>query len=89
MNKNRLTEIEMMLHTELLTTWQPVAALAVRCSMPVKTALSALLNMEGRGIVKKVRVRIDGHNKVHCFKKLEYVRVLGVQMPMEVSVEEG
>lgn len=88
MNKNRLTEIETTLHKELLTTWQPVAAIAERCSMPVKTALSALLDMEGRGIVKKVRVRIDGHNRVHCFKKLEYVKVIGMLVETAAEVEE-
>lgn len=87
MNKNRLAEIEARLHIELLNTWQPVAALAIRCKMPIKTALSALLHMERRGIVKKARVRIDGHNCVHLFKKLDYVQALGVKMPVE-SMEE-
>jgi hypothetical protein len=88
MNHNRLTEIEAKLHSELLNTWQPVAALAVRCNIPVKSALCALLAMEARGIVKKVRSRIDGHNKVHLFKKLDYVKVMGVQMPYSREAEE-
>lgn len=87
MNKTRLSAIESKLHTELLSTWQPVAALAVRCKIPTKTALTALLQMEGRGIVKKARVRIDGHNLVHLFKKPSYVNVLGIMMPV-ASMEE-
>lgn len=87
MDKNMRQDAETKLHAELLNTWQPVAALAIRCNLPTKTALSALLRMEGRGIVKKARVRIDGHNCVHLFKKLDYVQVFGVNMPVE-SMEE-
>jgi len=88
MNKNRLSHVESKLHKELLPTWQPVAALAMRCNIPIKTALSALLSMEQRGIVKKAKTRIDGHNKVHLFKKLEYIKVLGVQTPIETCEAE-
>lgn len=87
MNKNRLSEVETKVHGELLNTWQPVAAIAARCGLPVKTALCALLGMEERGIVKKARVRIDGHNRVHLFKKLDYVKVFGVAMPVEATEE--
>ena len=88
MEKRLISNHERRLFVELLPTWQPVAALAYRCKIPVRTALMVLLDMESRGIVKKVRARLDGHNRVHCFKKLEYVRVLGVDMPVN-TVEEA
>lgn len=80
---------EQRIHQELLPTWQPVAVLAIRCKIPVRAALSILLDMERKGQVRKVRTRIDGHNKVHLFKKVECMTVMGVQMPLEVSVEEA
>ncbi len=89
MTQNRLSTIERQVHSELLPTWQPVAAIAYRAEVSVKVALKALLDMESRGIVKKARTRIDGHNKVHLFKKLDYVKVLGVQMPQTAEVEEA
>lgn len=87
-NPNRLNNIERQVHSELLPTWQPVAAIAYRAKLSVKSVLKALLDMEGRGIVKKARTRIDGHNKVHLFKKLDYVKVMGMQMPCPEEVEE-
>lgn len=89
MTPNRLSTIERQVHSELLPTWQPVAAIAYRAEVSVKAALKALLDMEARGIVKKARTRIDGHNKVHLFKKLDYVKVLGVQMPQTTELEEA
>lgn len=78
-----------MVEAQLLHTWQPVAAIAARCDLPVKTVLVELLKMEDKGQVKKARVRIDGHNKVHMFKKLERRVVLGIVMPVEeMEVEE-
>lgn len=88
MDKKRLSNTEQVIFSELLPTWQPVAAIAFRCNIPIKTALAILIGMESRGIVKKVRVRIDGHNKVHCFKKLEYVKFLGMTTVIDKS-EEG
>jgi hypothetical protein len=88
MDLKRMSQTEQVIFNELLTTWQPVAAIAVRSNVPVKTSLKILLGMEARGIVKKVRVRIDGHNKVHCFKKIEYLKVLGVVTTIEKSDEE-
>lgn len=74
---------------QLLPTWQPVAALAYRCDIPIKTCLTELLKMTDKGIVKKTRVRLDGHNKVHLFKKIEYVQVMSMRLPIETAeVEE-
>ncbi len=88
MDLKRMSQTEQAIFNELLATWQPVAAIAIRSNVPVKTSLNILLSMEARGIVKKVRVRIDGHNKVHCFKKIEYLKVLGVTTTIEKSDEE-
>lgn len=88
MDLKRMSQTEQVIFNELLTTWQPVAAIAVRSNVNVKTSLKILLGMESKGIVKKVRVRIDGHNKVHCFKKIEYLKVLGVVTTIEKSDEE-
>jgi DNA-binding Lrp family transcriptional regulator len=74
---------------QLLHTWQPVAALAFRCDIPVKTCLTELLKMTEKGIVKKTRVRIDGHNKVHLFKKIEYVQVMSQRLPIERAEVEA
>lgn len=88
MGKRLLDDVEVKVYQQLLPTWQPVAAIAMRCEVPVKTALASLLSMETRGIVKKVRARLDGHNRVHCFKKLEYVQILGVYTVVEKE-EDG
>lgn len=87
LNKNRLSYCEKKVHEQLLPTWQPVAAIAMRCDIPVKTALAILLKLEARGIVRKARTRIDGHNKVHLFKKLDYIRIFGMQVPVEGGEE--
>mgnify|MGYP000101830473 CR=1 FL=1 len=88
MDLKRMSDTEQSIFVELLPTWQPVAAIAFRCKMPIKTTLAILISMESRGLVKKVRVRIDGHNKVHCFKKLEYLKIMGVLTTIEKSDEE-
>jgi len=82
------TTREQRLCRELLYTWQPVAALAIRCKMPVRAALSILLEMERKGQVQKVRTRIDGHNRVHLFRVCRTFIVMGVQIAaIDVSEE--
>lgn len=60
---------------ELLLTWQPVAAIAHRVGIPVKTCLAICEQFYHEGKVKCSRVRIDGHNRVHLYKKIEFVQV--------------
>lgn len=83
-----MDEAEKRVREELLTTWQPVAAIAVRARMPVRTALKVLVKLYNDGEVKMSYSRIDGHNKVHMFKKLEFTKIMGVMMPVDSQVEE-
>ncbi len=68
---------------ELLPVWQPVSAIAFRCEIPVRSCLTALNGMYYRGMVHRVRVRLDGHNRVWCYKTFDVVNVLGVSTVVE------
>lgn len=70
---------------ELIPTWQPLAAIAFRSGLPVRTCEKILVELYNEGRVKMARVRIDGHNKVHLFKKIEYQKILGVMMVVDTS----
>lgn len=85
-----MTELEakQKVWDEMLDTWQPVAAIAVRAHVPVRTALKFLVEFYNQGRVKMAYSRIDGHNKVHMFKKIETQRILGVVTVIESAVEE-
>ena len=74
----------------MLETWQPVAAIAARASIPVCSALSILNNKVDAWGLQRVRVRIDGKNPVHCFRvRAKSICVLGVWMvPHEVVDSE-
>ena len=73
---------------ELLMTWQPVAAIAYRADVPTKTALKVLLQLADSGRVKVTRARLDGHNVVHLFKKIEYTRMMSQIVPIDTSSQE-
>lgn len=77
--------IEDRLQSLLLGTWQPVAALAAHAGVPTKTALAILQRKRDDWQLDCVRVRIDAHNAVHCFRKANPARVLvmNVWMPVE------
>jgi hypothetical protein len=77
-----------LIRKHLIKTWQPVSAIAYHAEIPVKTALKGLLILEENGEAKKSRVRIDGHNEVHLFKKLEYTKVFGVVVPIDTNGQE-
>lgn len=87
MGKARDVDLE-LLRKHTIKTWQPVAAIAHHANIPVRTALKGLLVLEQRGEVKKSRVRIDGHNEVHLFKRLEYTTVFNIRVPVDTSGEE-
>lgn len=78
----------MVIAEEMLFTWQPVAAIAERCGIPTKAVLEILKKMHADGCVVMARFRIDGHNMVHCFKKVDYVQVMGMRIAIEKEVEE-
>jgi len=79
---------EIIIKEELLDTYQPVAAIAIRCSMPTKTALTILRRMHEKGTVAMSKCRPDGHNEVHFFKNQKYINVMGIKMPCSEEVEE-
>ena len=62
---------EQKIEAELLPTWQPLAAIAYHADLPIRTCEAILVDMYNKGLVKCSRVRIDGHNKVHLFKKVK------------------
>jgi hypothetical protein len=76
---------EQLIERELIPTWQPLAAIAYRTGLPVRTCESILVKMYNEGKVKCSRVRIDGHNLVHLFKRFEMQVILGVRLPMDVE----
>lgn len=80
---------EDLVRNELLPTWQPLAAIAYRTNLPIRTCESILVKMYNAGEVKCSRVRIDGHNKVHLFKKIEYQKIMGVMLPLDTSGMEA
>lgn len=81
-------EINKKIESEILNTWLPVAAIAEKSGVPVRTTLGILIKLYNQGRVKMSYSRIDGHNKVHMFKKIETQRILGVVTVLESEVEE-
>lgn len=80
---------EDLVKNELIPTWQPLAAIAFRTGLPIRTCEAILVKMYNAGEVKCSRVRIDGHNKVHLFKKIQYQKIMGVMMPLDTSGMEA
>jgi hypothetical protein len=74
---------------QLIDTWQPVAAIAYRANLSCRRTLEILLRMTEMGLVKKTRVRLDGHNKVHLFKRITYTQVFSQRMPIDVPETEN
>jgi len=79
---------EQKVEEQLLNTWQPVAAIAVRAGMHFHTALPILIDMYNAGKVIGARARIDAHNKVWCFKRSKYQKILGVVTIIDNSEDE-
>ena len=69
----------------LLPTWLPVAAIATMAGIPTKTALAILQRRVHDWRLDCVRVRIDGHNSVFCFRKMneQGMQILGVWLPIK------
>lgn len=74
----------------LLETWLPVAAIAHMAGIPTKTALAILQRKCHEWALDVVRVRIDGHNSVHCVRRntRKTMMVMGVTVPVPDEVEE-
>lgn len=87
MSKQKPADLD-LLRKHVIYTWQPVAAIAYHANIPVKTALCGLIKLEKAGEVKKSLVRIDGHNQVHLFKKLQYTKIFNVVIPVDNSEDE-
>ena len=77
----------------MMTTWLPVAAIAAMAGIPTKTALALLQQRCDAWALECRRVRIDGKNLVHCFRKrcLDRQQILGVWVPVraEPEIEEA
>ncbi|MDP3164382.1 MAG: hypothetical protein Q8N06_02845 [Hydrogenophaga sp.] len=77
----------------MMTTWLPVAAIAAMAGIPTKTALALLQQRCDAWALECRRVRIDGKNLVHCFRKRDTGKllVLGVWLPVraEPEIEEA
>lgn len=78
-------ELNKRVEKELLNTWQPIAVIAERSGVSVRVALRVMVNLYNLGRVKMSYSRIDGHNKVHMFKKIETQTIVGVVMPVETE----
>lgn len=66
--------------SELLDTWQPLACIAARCGLSVKLTHNVLMEMRDDGNVAMARGRVDGHNLVYSFRRVKYIRVLGMRI---------
>lgn len=73
----------------VLGTWMPVAAIAHLAELPTKTALAILQRRLNDWELECRRVRIDGKNPVHCFRKRSQDRqmIFGVWVPVTAEVE--
>lgn len=87
-NRKRDIEDRQRVKDELILTWQPVAAIAYRARISVRRCLSILVELYNDGEVKCSKARIDGHNLVWLFKKIEYVKVMGVNIPIDTRNQE-
>lgn len=67
----------------LIPTWQSLAAIAYLTGLPVRTVEKICIELWNKGEIKATRARLDGHNKVHLFKSVEYITVFGQRMPVE------
>lgn len=83
-----MTEQEQKVWDELIPTWQPLSAIAYRTKLPVRTCEKILIDFYNNGTVKCSRVRIDGHNKVFLFKRIQYQKILGVVVPINNENDE-
>lgn len=81
----RYIDLNKRVEKELLNTWQPIAVIAERSGVSVRVALRIMVNLYNTGRVKMSYSRIDGHNKVHMFKKIETQKIMGVVMPIETE----
>jgi hypothetical protein len=79
---------EQKVTAQLIDTWQPVAAIAYRANLTLRRTLEILLTMHDAGLVKMNRVRLDGHNRVHIFKKIKYAQVFCQRIPIDNSHDE-
>lgn len=81
--------LDVRVRNVLLDTWLPVAAIASMLKIPTKTALAILQRNQIKWGLICVRVRIDGHNPVHLFRKRaqDRIQVMGVWMPVKQEVE--
>jgi hypothetical protein len=71
----------------LLDTWQPLAAIAIRSGITDRLAMSILTELEEKKKVTITRARIDSHNTVVFARNRNDVVVLG--MRLEVSNNES
>lgn len=85
MEDPKIQEAIKKVRDELLLTWQPVAAIATRANIPIRTALKILVALYNNGEVKMSYSRIDGHNKVHMFKKIEFHKFGRVVVPIDTE----
>lgn len=89
MNRMDDTSAEGRVQSLLLGTWLPVAAIAHLAELPTKTALAILQRRCHDWGLECRRVRIDGHNAVHLYRKRNQQRqmVMGVWVPVAPEVE--
>jgi hypothetical protein len=87
-NRIKYIEDRKRVKAELILTWQPVAAIAFRANITVRRCLNILVELYNDGEVKCSKARIDGHNLVWLFKKIEYVKVMGMNVPVDTRSQE-
>lgn len=68
---------------ELLDTWQPLAAIALRSKITERLAMSIFYELEEKGKIEIKKGSIDRHNKVVFARNKNFVRVLGLRMQLK------
>lgn len=82
-------EFRKKIQSELIPTWQSLAAISYRSELSVKTCETILVEMYNDGEVKCRRVYLDGQNKTYIFKKPNYMVILGVKTEIESMDSEA
>ena len=76
-------EAKKILMLEMLSTWQPLAALAIRCGLTNESAFRLLELLEKDGKIISSSFRLNGKSKSRAYKIIEYFKIMNVMIPLQ------
>lgn len=82
-------EAKKMLMAEMLDVWQSVAVLAKRTGIKSNPKIKQLCDelKDGQLLISN-KFRLDSHNQSYCYKKISYVKIFNVFMPIHSNEDE-